>query len=666
MATNPNQNTQSSFGGLLNLGKSFWDSLRGKEVTDTAGGQYNRLGTQLGSLARSGIQNMQDAAYNDAKKPPAPSPLDPNNNSAGGRTVISTTPDTQRRPTREEAIDWMKTTGDKQTGVKPKPGDPSADPRTGPKAIDPVVPAQDFSTRNSATTPVPPTTSPTDTTTQPVALPKSLGDIGAKGFYDWIASGVSEQDARRYAEQYGYSPAQLANMYNQGGNFQSGQNGFIDANTAATMLGVDPSKNNSALGNYWQNIDPQTGRPTVNYGPTDPQNFSNWDGSAYQPSGQDQSFSRTTQLPTAPQDFAIPTITGTEDTMATIPYAETVGGRVAALMRSDNPLIAKARADALQQMNARGLINSTMATQAAETAALEMAYQIASADNANYAQLLGQSQQGLISSKLSSQDAGQGLRKQAEQFLQQAELYRVEGDINMALQMEAEAATLERQAQAAEQAQALSAQEFGQKSQLSEQEAGQASDLSKQNAEQDYSRAARLATQDFNQQSALKAQEYSQEQALRDAEYSFNMILKESEFNHDVDLWQKEQRDSFGRVAVTLQQQYSQSRVEILTNKELTATTRQEALNQLDRNYIADLDLLAEAYGVDLDIDNLDNVINPKDPNESTTAINNSLADEYRVEPEDIDRLRAAWESNKGGMSFEDWLDDFMRPNITW
>lgn len=61
---------------------------------------------------------------------------------------------------------------------------------------------------------------------------------------------------------------------------------------------------------------------------------------------------------------------------------QTVEGRVQSLMSSDNPLIQQARTQAMEQMAARGLSNSSMAQTASDQAAYSVAIQIAQSDAA--------------------------------------------------------------------------------------------------------------------------------------------------------------------------------------------------------------------------------------------------------------------------------------------
>lgn len=68
---------------------------------------------------------------------------------------------------------------------------------------------------------------------------------------------------------------------------------------------------------------------------------------------------------------------------------QTVANQISNLTDPNSPLIAQARAQALQGMNARGLTNSTMAQTAADSAAYTAALPIATADAATYAKAAG-------------------------------------------------------------------------------------------------------------------------------------------------------------------------------------------------------------------------------------------------------------------------------------
>lgn len=73
----------------------------------------------------------------------------------------------------------------------------------------------------------------------------------------------------------------------------------------------------------------------------------------------------------------------------TVTPDQTVEKRVMGLIGADSPLIQQARTGALQQMNARGLLNSSIAQGAADTAAYSAALPIAQADAATASKAAG-------------------------------------------------------------------------------------------------------------------------------------------------------------------------------------------------------------------------------------------------------------------------------------
>lgn len=64
---------------------------------------------------------------------------------------------------------------------------------------------------------------------------------------------------------------------------------------------------------------------------------------------------------------------------------QTVEGRINAILNPNNPIIQQARTGALEQMNNRGLLNSSMATTASDAAAYQAAIPIAANDAATFA-----------------------------------------------------------------------------------------------------------------------------------------------------------------------------------------------------------------------------------------------------------------------------------------
>lgn len=94
-------------------------------------------------------------------------------------------------------------------------------------------------------------------------------------------------------------------------------------------------------------------------------------------------------MPAAPQQQSFGY---TPTTRSVDPTKETVQGQFTGLMAQDNPLITMARTNAKQQMNAKGLLNSSMAISAADAAAYQAALPIASTDAATYGQAARENQ----------------------------------------------------------------------------------------------------------------------------------------------------------------------------------------------------------------------------------------------------------------------------------
>ena len=98
---------------------------------------------------------------------------------------------------------------------------------------------------------------------------------------------------------------------------------------------------------------------------------------------------------TAPAIASVPPIapTGMIATTRTLdPVQGTVAGQLDKLTQSNSPLMVGARASSDQQMNARGLLNSSLAVSASDKAAYDAALPVANADATNYNTVAAQNQ----------------------------------------------------------------------------------------------------------------------------------------------------------------------------------------------------------------------------------------------------------------------------------
>lgn len=97
---------------------------------------------------------------------------------------------------------------------------------------------------------------------------------------------------------------------------------------------------------------------------------------------------------------------------------QTVQGQLADLLKTGNPLLEQAKARAMQQANARGLQNTSMAAQAGEEAILAAAMPIAQQDAQTYQQQALANQDIVNQFRSMQLGAGLDLNKQYESFLQ--------------------------------------------------------------------------------------------------------------------------------------------------------------------------------------------------------------------------------------------------------
>lgn len=424
-------------------------------------------------------------------------------------------------------------------------------------------------------------------------LPGNLDTLGNKGFYDWTKT-ADPATIRAYGERYGMTPTQLANAYNAGGGFSSGGEGYVAPDIAAKNIGANSA--NDILGNYWKTQDPKTGAYAPGMSPTAESNYSGWSpGADYDYTGKWDSVSTQNNIPT-PTGGTQPSWTpgtGTissklytyKDFMPEVDSSKTSWGLLKDYTSENNPLVKSEEAAAERAASKRGLQNTLVAVKAGRAAAINAAAPFAQQDASTIAQLMGQAQQGQIQSAISSQASNQDLLKQADQFRQQAELYKIQGDINSALQAQANAEKLEQIAAGGKVESTLSTQSFV-----------QAQELSKQDATQ----AAIQSTQDFNEQSALETARYTQETAIENSRQNWESLMKLNDYTHDIDLWQEEQKNSYGEMSTNLFNQYLVSRTNILTNPDLNESSRYAALNQVDEKYRWALDNIASVYGVQL------------------------------------------------------------------
>jgi len=270
------------------------------------------------------------------------------------------------------------------------------------------------------------------------------------------------------------------------------------------------------------------------YDPTKPaglQGYSDLTGGLLAPSTAGSSMQQTGQTAASQLTSASPGIYKASD--YTPKENETVAGQMGGLLSQNSQYMQAAKAGSVQDMAARGLINSSMAGEAGQAAAIKSALPIAQQD-ATYMQNRGiTGLQGEISSNLSAQNAGQSSLLSSQEAGQQAGLYGVQGDISSGLSSQAANQQLTQQQQNTTneylRASALSEQAAGEKltteqyladqqykinAALSKQAAGQQLTQQEQNTLNEYQKASALSSQQTGEQAFILGQKAAYDAAL--------------------------------------------------------------------------------------------------------------------------------------------------------
>ena len=202
---------------------------------------------------------------------------------------------------------------------------------------------------------------------------------------------------------------------------------------------------------------------------------------------------------------------------------DTVAGQLAGLMTKENPVMLQARTKAAQTANARGLLNSSMAVEAGESAAIGAALPIAQSDAATYSQ-----------QRLANQDAENTAYKFGAGSANEAAAAAAAGNVG-ARTAQTGLIQKELSTQEAEQRSALSTQQAGETGTLSAQEAAQREAAIKVQAEEE----SKLQTERAEQAQALALTEGqlatelqtlrgTQAQALANTEATYRQLIQTS------------------------------------------------------------------------------------------------------------------------------------------
>ena len=226
---------------------------------------------------------------------------------------------------------------------------------------------------------------------------------------------------------------------------------------------------------------------------------------------------------------------------------ETVSHQLNQLMQEDSPYMQIARANALQQANSRGLLNSSIAVGAGQKAAIEAALPIAQQDAKAYSD-----------SGMSAQAAGQQLA-----------------------QTEFESDLAARQSET----------NFGYQKQLNAQNIG--GNISIANNQAALEKA--LADQKYTWESNLQKQR-------DEATATLQTTLKQMDVDFDLGKLAQADRDSFGQAAYPIIQQTQAeiSKVNVTPDAQMTPEAKQTAIAQLQTQMSTQLGNLGKIYGYEL------------------------------------------------------------------
>lgn len=129
-------------------------------------------------------------------------------------------------------------------------------------------------------------------------------------------------------------------------------------------------------------------------------------------------------------------------TLGTVSDKETVAGHVNDLLSADNPIMQTARSQAAQAANSRGLLNSSMAVQAGEQAAINSALPIATQDAATFHDTSVRNQQAQNEAGQFNAGAANQLQLQGLRGDQATSLANIEANYKTVLQTSASASQL--------------------------------------------------------------------------------------------------------------------------------------------------------------------------------------------------------------------------------
>jgi hypothetical protein len=313
----------------------------------------------------------------------------------------------------------------------------------------------------------------------------------------------------------------------------------------------------------------------------------------------------TTPPGAAPGTSLAPVVS--QPVLSQVQQNETVSGQLQELLKSGSPLLESSRNRAIVQASARGLQNSTLASQAGEEAFLSTAVPIAATDAATYAQRatgnqaaqnqFGQNQQQFEhQQQLSVQDHLQRVFEQAQAGDINSRLQLEQAGYNSALSAQENLQRLEQLSKEGDIQSTLALQQFNYATMRAAQDQGYALEL----GNQQFQNSQSLLIEEYARRGALSTQEAQQELTRLNQlhENTIAEITAQSQINGGADAakWARDLQQGYLNAVTQRQMQASQEIQTIYSTQGLTSAQQQLAVTQAQTRLRTDIAAIAAYF----------------------------------------------------------------------
>ena len=285
---------------------------------------------------------------------------------------------------------------------------------------------------------------------------------------------------------------------------------------------------------------------------------------------------------------------------------ETVEGRLTGLLNKNSKYQQAAVAGSTAEMAKRGMMNSSMAAEAGQVAAIKSAMPIAQQD-AGYMQNRGiTGLQGEIQSKLSQQGAAQGSLQSTQEAGQQAGLTQVQGDISSILSKQAAGQQLTQQEQNTlneyQKASALQAEQGDIAGKLAYLKSEYDSALSKQQSGERITEAEQKTIFEYQRLSALAQEEGDREYTMEVMRQQGATQRTQIESEAQTELAKlnitSEEKQAIGQIMYNSGAAFEAQIQQILALKDITNSERQSMIDTVAFQYYNTVYSAMLPYGV--------------------------------------------------------------------